>query len=1409
MTRVLVCIGVLMITVNAFGQPRVAKPVFSVEGGEYSTVVVVTVTVSTYGATIRFTQNGLDPTEADPIIASGSRIAVNTSLILKARAFLHGRRPSEVRTAVYKIVSVSAGVPLGPGDVAAGGVRSFVASPDGRVYEWARDTPPQLMDGLSRVISIVAGSRHALALTIDDEVFAWGGNQSGQVGDGTRLRRSDPVRVRDLHNVARLAAGRAHSLALTRDGRVWAWGSNHHGQLGLPSAEQVDRPIAIPGLSDVIAIDAGDAHSVAVTRAGDVFVWGANHRGQLGDGTRIERRTPTRLPSLVVAGVAAGATHTLALGPDGGVYSWGSGDRGELGTGALEDATQPVLIANLRAFAVRAGRDFSAAVARDGTLMMWGANDVGQLGDGSLIDRSVPVAGPSVSSISALALGGRHTLAVTTTGDVWAWGRNSAPVEAISDVADWGPPFAPEVIATPTLEPASGWYSAPQSVTLSSTQDDVILRYTLDGSDPHPESPIYTAPLVISMTSLVKARAYSPRPDVEPSDVAAATYTIDMSPPTIVAQVSPVSRGAWFTAPVTVTFECADDSGVVACPSAVVASDGAQQLISGTAIDPAGNRTSTSVTLNVDTTAPVVLLVDSPDGSSTTAAHLTLSGRAFDATSGIAGALRCDGHAVLVVQDTFECDVALRPGMNSVSLHVVDAAGNQASAGIVVRRIGESTSLAIAPDSRTLVTHEVARLSLTDNFGVTVSGAAWSSSDPAVALLSDGDPPSVTGIGEGTATIRATKEGRSAEATIEVHAGPLLSTGTPRWTIAATPGLAMQMPIFTHRVDPDVPDMFVVESAPLSDTATLRAVTADGEVLWTQESPGIPLMGDSFGGVIAGIATEYSYDFFAALVRLGNAGGVRPWRYEPSGSLLRPAQAADGTLFAVEYVASYDVNGEELWDKHAVVIDGTTGHLLGRHVLAREIDTFTAALDGVVVREHPRLVCRSTRREEAPGTIGPVVGSDGRGYLLVRRHVKHKFDTCVEQHSRHRRTIDIGVDLVILSPDGEHSIEPVFADSCLVDVFQSSTCDATPELKQLMPDGVGGMLASFDRFGSFLSTNAVLMQRVVSRRDEAGALADTEVDSTTWIETVGQGGISYVYQGGAWSAIDVTSWTPKWTTNLGQSGPLAAHPDGGLSIFNYWTQTYGTVDARGVLQPASTMSLPLQWPVHEFGSWIGLSTRGLTSIVGGIDDATRWIGIVGNRQSQAAVRRPGIGIFAKAHHVNSAIPIWLHVSLRVTPSDSAYWSQHQKFGQYFREFEDGNGVRKPAVDVYGNPSATIGAGPYGQNGEDTTQACLANSILEGQPNRPSDQLTRPIYSYQLAKRASDNALITRLFELDAAYGDFLKYECLPDAPDEFNSNSYISGILDAAAVAKPWFFHLLPDLFPGWSKPVPARYFGQ
>jgi alpha-tubulin suppressor-like RCC1 family protein len=75
------------------------------------------------------------------------------------------------------------------------------------------------------------GGAHSLILKSDGTVWATGGNQYGQLGDGTTTNRSTPVQA-NITSVVYVAAGKHHSLALKSDGTVWAWGANHSGQLG-------------------------------------------------------------------------------------------------------------------------------------------------------------------------------------------------------------------------------------------------------------------------------------------------------------------------------------------------------------------------------------------------------------------------------------------------------------------------------------------------------------------------------------------------------------------------------------------------------------------------------------------------------------------------------------------------------------------------------------------------------------------------------------------------------------------------------------------------------------------------------------------------------------------------------------------------------------------------------------------------------------------------------------------------------------------------------------------------------------------------------------------------------------------------------------------------------------------------
>jgi alpha-tubulin suppressor-like RCC1 family protein len=83
------------------------------------------------------------------------------------------------------------------------------------------------------VRGVAAGLEHSLALQNDGSVWAWGGNSMGQLGDGTTADRHTPAQVSGGLTAAKeVAAGEQYSLALKADGSVWAWGGNQEGELG-------------------------------------------------------------------------------------------------------------------------------------------------------------------------------------------------------------------------------------------------------------------------------------------------------------------------------------------------------------------------------------------------------------------------------------------------------------------------------------------------------------------------------------------------------------------------------------------------------------------------------------------------------------------------------------------------------------------------------------------------------------------------------------------------------------------------------------------------------------------------------------------------------------------------------------------------------------------------------------------------------------------------------------------------------------------------------------------------------------------------------------------------------------------------------------------------------------------------
>ena len=101
-----------------------------------------------------------------------------------------------------------------------------------------------------------------------------------------------------------------------------------------------------------------------------------------------------------------------------------------------------------------------------------------------------------------------------------------------------------------------------------------------------------------------------------------------------------------------------------------------------------------------------------------------------------------------------------------------------------------------------------------------------------------------------------------------------------------------------------------------------------------------------------------------------------------------------------------------------------------------------------------------------------------------------------------------------------------------------SICDVPPVPVQLVPDGIGGVLAVWESPKNIVN-GRFTQQLLVTRRNEEGALFETPVPAQTRIDTIGQAGIAYVGSSGSYSAIDVTTWTPKWTASLGRFSVLS------------------------------------------------------------------------------------------------------------------------------------------------------------------------------------------------------------------------------------------------------------------------------
>lgn len=327
--------------------------------------------------------------------------------------------------------------------VAAAGYRSCAVSITGEAWcwgytgwdEWGEGSTseytaiPVQVSGIANVMEMGTGGGHSCAVLASGELWCWGANHYGQLGDGSRLASNLPVPVTGMGNVAMVGAGSHNTCSVLTTGEVWCWGVYRWDvSEGGYSETAAIAPVRISGIASVTAVGAGDNHSCAVSAAGEVWCWGYNPYGQMGSGDNEDSATPVLVSDLINAvTVAAGSDHSCAVLTTGGVWCWGYNGYGQLGDGGEYDANTPVQVDDLiNAVAVAAGDSHNCAVTTTGEVWCWGANWSGQLGDGSNNESAVPVRVSGVDNAVSVTAGGSHNCAVLATGEARCWGDNGS-----------------------------------------------------------------------------------------------------------------------------------------------------------------------------------------------------------------------------------------------------------------------------------------------------------------------------------------------------------------------------------------------------------------------------------------------------------------------------------------------------------------------------------------------------------------------------------------------------------------------------------------------------------------------------------------------------------------------------------------------------------------------------------------------------------------------------------------------------------------------------------------------------------------------------------------------------------------------------------------------------------------------
>lgn len=226
-------------------------------------------------------------------------------------------------------------------DVSGAMGTSLAVKSDGTVYGWGSDNcilgletekfsvVPIKIEGLNNVKRVEVGHNMGVALKNDGTVWVFGNRNIY----GNSSMDYSPMQVLGFDNIVDISCKNRHIVAIDEEGNVYTWGENKNGELGNGSDIISDFAYKV-NITDVKKVIAGNNLTLALKNDGTLYGWGDNNFGQLGNGTRIDQYLPVQV-NLAEKIVDIGKDtfiedYSYALSENGNVYFWGTGNKGDL-----------------------------------------------------------------------------------------------------------------------------------------------------------------------------------------------------------------------------------------------------------------------------------------------------------------------------------------------------------------------------------------------------------------------------------------------------------------------------------------------------------------------------------------------------------------------------------------------------------------------------------------------------------------------------------------------------------------------------------------------------------------------------------------------------------------------------------------------------------------------------------------------------------------------------------------------------------------------------------------------------------------------------------------------------------------------------------------------------------------------